>query len=120
MDGSFAGGDLLGSTVEGADVSDHVGLDCVLRRLGVLAIHHNPWDIGVCGDQALSDLCNLHKVAHADLGGSTDVDSVPIEGELLGALLALGSPVSGVGLEADDEGQGLGVPVVELQSAGLN
>lgn len=38
----------------------------------------------------------------------------------MGALLALGSPIIRAGLEADDEGQGLGVLVVELEGAGLN
>lgn len=119
-DGSFAGGDLGRASVDGADVSDHVGLNGILSGLGVLSIHHNPGDVGMSRDKVLSGDCHLHQVVHTGLGGSTSADGVPIDGVLLCALLSLGSPVSGVGLEADDEGQGLGVLVVELEGAGLN
>lgn len=72
------------------------------------------------GHQALSGNCHLHKVVHTGLGGRTVADGAPIEAVLLGALLALGGPVTGVGLEADDEGQGMGVLVIELEGAGLD
>lgn len=86
----------------------------------MLSIHDDPGDVGMSGHEALSGDCHLHKVVHSGLGGGAGADGAPIEAVLLGALLALGGPVAGVGLEADDEGEGLGVLVVELEGAGLN
>jgi len=119
-DKSFAGCYLFWAGVDGADVLDHILDDGIFGTSGVPVVNHNPGHIGVGRVELVSGHRDVvHKFVALGSSGA-GVDGVPVQPVPGGADLALGHEIGGVLLEAEGEGQSLGVELVFAGGAGLD
>ena len=115
---SIAGLNFKWALVDGADVFDHVWLNCILSWLGVNFVDNNPRNILMSWLQCISNFSHLSFVLPSLLWSWAAVDLVPVQSVLSGAFLSLSHEISCLSLKADQEGKGLWLIVVGVKFKG--